>query len=190
MILGVVVIVGILLSMVAYFITLYNQLVFLKNEVLKNWSNIDVLLKQRNSELTKLIDSCKIYMEYEKGTLLKITEARNTLVSATENKDLASLGKAESELRAGTRQLFALAENYPNLKADSSFGNLQGRISELEASISDRREFYNESVNLNNIAIEQFPEVIVAQMFGFKDFQLLKFSDEEKQDVDIKKAFS
>ena len=189
MILAIVIIVGILLCLLVYTIILYNQLVYLKNDVKKNWSNIDVLLKQRNSELTKLIDVCKTYMEYEKETLLKITQARNELNSAIEAQDLASVNKAESALKAGMLQLFGRYENYPNLKADESFINLQRRISELESSIADRREFYNESVNLNNIAIEQFPEIIIAEMFGFKAFELLRFSEEEKQDLDVSKGF-
>lgn len=181
---------GILLSIIVYTIILYNHLIILKNNVQKNWSNIDVLLKQRNSELSKLIDVCKTYMQYEKETLLKITEARNILNTAVDKQDVVSLNKAESDLKLGMQRLLALLENYPNLKADSSFLNLQGRISELEVSIADRREFYNESVNLNNIAIEQFPEIIFARAFGFKAFDLLKFSEEEKQDVDVKKGFN
>lgn len=179
-----------ILTIICYVVVIYNQLVSLKNSIQKNWSNIDVLLKQRNSELIKLVDSCKEYMTYEKETFEKIVKARNSLSLASDNKNLLELGKAEMELRANVRQLFVLAENYPDLKTSTMFGNLQHRISELENSISDRREFYNESVNLNNTAIEQFPTNIIARNFGFKEHELLKFSKEEKQDVNIKQEFN
>ena len=103
--------------------------------------------------------------------------------------DLAALGVAETQLRAGLGNLFALAENYPDLKADNSFQHLQSRISQLENSIADRREVYNESVNLNNVRIEQFPDVIVARMFNFGAAVLLQFSEQETTDVNIKDLF-
>jgi LemA protein len=92
-------------------------------------------------------------------------------------------------LRAGLGQLFAVAEAYPDLKTNESFQQLLGRISGLENAISDRREYYNESVNVNNVRIEQFPDLIIARMFNFKDFDLLEFQAEEKQDVNIKELF-
>ena len=100
-----------------------------------------------------------------------------------------ALGKAETGLRAGLGQLFALAENYPELKANESFQHLQQRISGLENGIADRRELYNEAVNLNNVSIEQFPDVIVARAFAFKEAALLEFSEGEKADVDLKSLF-
>jgi LemA protein len=181
----IILIISIVITLTSYFIIVYNRLIALKNEVHKNWSNIEVLLKQRNSELTKLLDSCKEYMKYEQETFEKIIKARNSLTLASDNKDLSALGKAEIELRMGFSKLLALAENYPDLKTNTVFINLQHRISELEESISDRREFYNESVNLNNITIEQFPSNIIAHNFGFKDFELLKFNDEETKDIRI-----
>ena len=102
---------------------------------------------------------------------------------------MAALGAAEGQLRAGLGQLFALAENYPELKADNSFRHLQTRITELEEAIADRRELYNESVNLNNIRIQTFPDLIVARMFEFKPAQLLEFAEEQKRDVDLGKLF-
>lgn len=188
--LGIIILIAVLLVVIFYFITLYNQLVLLKNDIQKNWANIDVLLKQRNSELTKLIDSCTQYMAYEKDTLEKITKARNLLTSAYDNKNTLALGLAETEIRSSVRQLFALAENYPNLKTDGVFAKLQQTIIELESSISDRREFYNDSVNLNNIAVEQFPTNIITHICNFKKFDLLKFNAEEMQDINIKSSFN
>ncbi|MGD9390817.1 MAG: LemA family protein [Thioalkalispiraceae bacterium] len=173
-----------------YLIMIYNNLVSLKHAVSKAWSNIDVLLKQRHDELPKLVDVCKQYMQYEQETLEKVVQARSEVMSARSKSDVAALGQAETHLRMGLGNLFALAENYPELKADSSFQQLQTRISQLENSIADRREVYNESVNNNNVRIEQFPDVIVARMFNFRDFELLEFSEEEKKDVNVGALFN
>lgn len=184
-----IILLALLIGCMAYGVSIYNNLVLLKNNVAKNWSNIDVLLKQRYSELPKLIETCQQYMQYERATLQQIVEARNVALEATENKDIAAIGQAEITLKSSLGKLFALAENYPQLKTNESFQKLQSRISDLENSIADRREFYNDSVNRNNVRIQQFPDVIVAGMFNFQPFVLLKFSEEETQDVDIKNSF-
>ncbi|HXG28499.1 MAG TPA: LemA family protein, partial [Nevskiales bacterium] len=171
-------------------IVIYNQLVNLKHAVSKAWANIDVLLKQRHDELPKLIETCKQYMKFEQETLEKVMQARAAANTAREAGDVAGVGAAETQMRLGLGKLFALAEAYPDLKTNQSFLQLQGRISGLENSIADRREFYNESVNNNNVRIEQFPDVILARLFGFKPAQLLEFADEEKKDVDMKSLFS
>lgn len=181
---------GILAALVMYAVTLYNNLVSLKHSVSKAWSNIDVLLKQRHDELPKLVETCKQYMGFEQETLEKVMQARSAVSAARERGDVSSLGPAESQLRMGLGNLFAVAEAYPELKANETFKHLQGRISGLEDAIADRREFYNESVNANNVRIEQFPDVILARMLGFSARDLLEFTDEEKQDVDVKALFS
>lgn len=186
----IIIIIGVLLVLIGYIIVIYNQLISLRNEIHKNWSNIDILLKQRNSELIKLIDSCKEYMKYEQETFEKIINARNALNLASENKDFLSLNTAEIELRTSIKHLFMLSENYPALKTNESFINLQHRITELEESISNRREFYNESINLNNIILEQFPTNIIARHFGFKKFELLRFNTTELKDINIKENFN
>jgi len=180
----------VLLFCLAYGVIIYNALVRLKHGIGKAWSNIDVLLKQRHDELPKLVETCKQYMQHERTTLEQVISARNAVSTARENHDVGALGKAESGLRAGLGQLFALAENYPDLKANESFQFLQQRISGLENGIADRRELYNEAVNLNNVRIEQFPDVLLARQFGFKAAELLQFSDAEKADVNIKSLFS
>ena len=116
-------------------------------------------------------------------------QARSAVFKAQSRGDVAAVGAAEDQLRQGLGRLFALAENYPELKADNSFRHLQTRISELEEAIADRRELYNESVNLNNIRIQTFPDLLVARMFEFKPAQLLEFSEEQKRDVDLGKLF-
>lgn len=180
---------GLVILVAGYIITLYNNLVALKHRVSQAWSNIDILLKQRHEELPKLVATCKEYMEYEQATLERVISARNMVSNAASNNDLTALGVAETTLRKGLGQLFALAENYPDLKANDSFRHLQARISDLENGIADRRELYNDVVNQNNTRIEQFPDVLVANFFKFGPKELLEFSDEETTDVDIKGLF-
>ncbi len=184
-----VVLIVVLFLLAAYAVVLYNALVRLKHGVSKAWSNIDVMLKQRHEELPKLVETCKQYMQHERGTLEAVIAARSAVSSAREKGDLGALGKAETALRMGLGQLFALAENYPELKANESFQHLQQRISGLEDGIADRRELYNEAVNLNNVRIEQFPDLIIARLFAFKAAVLLEFSEGEKADVDLKSLF-
>lgn len=181
---------GIIAIAVIYFIVIYNNLVNIKHNVSKAWANIDVLLKQRHDELPKLVEVCKQYMQYEQDTLEKVMQARSAVASAREQGNVPALGGAESQLRLGLGNLFALAEAYPDLKANDNFQHLQQRISGLENAIADRREFYNESVNINNVRIEQFPDVIVARMFNFTDKPLLEFTEEEKADVNIGSLFN
>jgi LemA protein len=180
---------GVLAVAAVYAVILYNSLVSVKNAVTKAFANIDVLLKQRHDELPKLVDTCKQYMRHEQETLEKVIRARGRVADASQSHDVAALGAAEGALRSGLGRLFALAESYPDLKANEQFMHLHSRISGLENAIADRREFYNESVNINNVSIEQFPEVLVARLFGFKPFELLKFAAEELQDVDIAGRF-
>ncbi len=180
----------VVLAVVAvYIIMVYNGLVSIKNNVSKAWANIDVLLKQRHDELPKLVDTCKQYMKHEQDTLEKVIQARSRVSDARESQNIAALGVAEGALRAGLGSLFALAEAYPDLKANESFLQLQSRISGLENAIADRREFYNDNVNINNVRIEQFPDLIVARLFNFKAFDLLRFASEELKDVDISQRF-
>jgi LemA protein len=177
------------ITLATYTVVLYNRLVALKHNVAQSWSNIDVLLKQRHDELPKLVETCKQYMGYEQATLAKVMEARGQVQQARAQGDVPALGAAESGLRMGLGQLFALAEAYPELKADSHFQHLQDRISGLENAIADRREYYNQSVNSNNIRIEQFPDVLVARLFAFRPFDLLEFSEEETADVNLGALF-
>ena len=181
---------AVVVVVLSFAIFIYNNLVALKHNVSKSWSNIDVLLKQRHDELPKLVEVCKRYMQYEQETLEKITRARSAVMNASSDGDIQQLGQAESQLRMGLGHLFALAENYPDLKANSSFQELQARITQLENGIADRREVYNEAVNLNNVRIEQFPDVIIARLFNFKDFSLLEFAQEEISDVNMQTLFS
>ena len=180
---------AILGGLITWGITLYNQLVMLKNNSEKAWSNIDVLLKQRNQELPKLIAVCKEHMQYEQTTLQKVIAARSLVQTAMGAGDMNAIGVAEDQLRMGLGQLFAVAEDYPELKASESFLQLQTRITTLEDNIADRREFYNDSANLNNTRIEQFPDVLIAKIFSFRRYRLMSFAPVEKQDIDISAHF-
>jgi LemA protein len=173
-----------------YFVMLYNSLVTVKHNATKAFANIEVLLKQRHDELPKLIAICKQYMAHEKLTLEQIIIARSRVEKASKTKDIGTLGQAESSLRNGLDRLFALSEAYPDLKADQQFKHIQNRVSGLENSIADRREFYNEAVNVYNIRIEQIPEVIVAKLLNFQPLRSLEFAAEELSDIDIDAQFA
>lgn len=172
-----------------YLIVIYNGLVALKHAIGKSFANIDVLLKQRHDELPKLVETCRQYMQHEQVTLQKVIEARSSIASASAARDIEALNTAESSLRQGLGQLFALAENYPDLKANDTFMHLQARISQIENALADRRESYNETVTNNNVRIEQFPDAIVASLFSFKPARLLKFRAQEIADVNVAALF-
>ena len=187
---GLFIFLGLVVICAFYFINIYNNLVRIKHNVSQAWSNIDILLKQRHDELPKLVEVCKQYMDYEGTALEKIIAARSGVSNARESGDIGALGMAEGQLRLGLGSLFAVSEDYPELKANENFQHLQNRITGLEDAIADRREYYNDSVNINNVRIEQFPDLIIARLLNFKERELLEFEEEEKQDVDMKSLFS
>ncbi len=181
---GLVVVLAVL-GVFIYFITIYNSLVRLRNDIDKAWSNIDVLLKQRHDELPKLIETCKGYMQYEQQTLQLIVEARTAFMKATTVTEKA---QADTQVSGALKTLFAVAEKYPDLKANNNFMQLQGRITELEEKIADRREFFNDDVNTYNIRIQQLPDVFVARMLGLQRKDLFKVTEEDRRDVEVKMA--
>jgi len=185
-----IVLLAIALVVLIYGVMIYNALVQAKHNVSKAWANIDVLLKQRHDELPKLVETCKQYKEFEQSTLDKVISARSRVHEARQKQDMGALGQAEGALRMGLGNLFAVAEANPALKANENFLALMARITGLENSIADRREFYNESVNVYNVRIEQFPDAIIAGMFAHTGRELLEFSAEEKRDVDLKQLFA
>jgi LemA protein len=189
-VIGLVVMLALCVVLIVYLVGIYNGLVTLRENVKVAWANIDVLLKQRHDELPKLIETCKRYMQFEQETLEKVMRARASVSQASTSGNVAAVGAAEQQLRAGVGRLFAVAENYPQLKTDETFKQLQGRITALEESIADRRELYNDQVNLNNIRVNTFPDVVIAQKFGFPSAHLLEFIGEEKSDVDVHAVFS
>ena len=167
-------------GVVIYLVTLYNSLVALKNDIDKAWANIDVLLKQRHDELTKLLDTTKGYMNFERDTLTKITQARSQYQQATTFDQKA---QADQSMTSALRGFFAVAENYPDLKANANFMALEQRISQLENQIADRREFYNDCANTFNIRIQQVPDTFVANFMQLTPRTMLKVDEADKADV-------
>jgi LemA protein len=185
----VLVVIVLVVIVVVYGIGLYNSLVNVKHNVAKAWANIDVLLKQRHDEIPKLVEVCKQYRQFEQDTLEKVIRARSLVHDARQRQDVGALGPAEGLLRSGLGTIFAVAEAYPELKANQNFMQLQARISQLESAIADRREFYNEAVNINNVRIEQFPDLLVAKLGSFPPARLLEFDAAQTADVDVKALF-
>jgi LemA protein len=187
---GITILLGLVILLVVaglfiYFITIYNSLVRLRNDIDKAWANIDVLLKQRHDELPKLIETCKGYMQYEQKTFQLVTEARTAFMRAT---SVGEKAQADNLISGALKSLFAVAEDYPELKANNNFMQLQGRISELEEKIADRREFFNDDVNTYNIRIQQLPDVFVAHLLNLQRRDLFKVSEEDRRDVEMKLA--
>ena len=164
----------------AYIVMIFNGLIALKNDIAKAWSNIDILLEQRHDELIKLLEVCKGYMDFEQNTLQKVTEARRQYQTAV---SIDQKAQADQSLTTALRGLFAVAENYPQLKANDNFTRLQNRITDLENSIADRREFYNDSVNTFNIRIQQMPDTLIAAFMNLKPQSMFKAEEADKADV-------
>ncbi len=143
----------------------YNRLIGLRNNVLKAWTDIDVLLRQRHDELPQLVRVCEGHMEYERSLLTRVIEARDLTRGARASEPLQA---AEAEVSSAVRSLLAVSERYPNLKADQSLLRLQQRITTLEDLIADRREFYNACVTLYNTGIEMAPDTMVARALAFR----------------------
>jgi LemA protein len=168
-----------------YVVIIFNELVRLRNDNDRAWANIDVLLKQRHDLIPNLVECVKGYMQHERETLEAVTRARSASMSA------ATIGdKAQADLLVtGTlRGLFAVAENYPQLKANENFLHLQQSISDLEERIADRREFFNDDVNTYNTRIHQFPEMFLAGLMGLRSRQMFQASEEDKRLVEVKLA--
>jgi LemA protein len=166
-----------------YTVILYNGLVRLRNENDRAWANIDVLLKQRHDEIPNLVETVKGYMQHEQQTLLAVTEARASSMSAS---SVGQKAVADLQVASALRGLFAVAENYPQLKANQNFLKLQNRITELEERIADRREFFNDDVNTYNTRIGQIPEVFVASFMALKPRQMFQVSDEDRKLIEVR----
>jgi len=176
------VLVIIVLAVIMYFVGLYNKLVAFKNNIDRSFSNIDVLLKQRHDELPKLIETCKGYMQYEQKTLQVVTEARTAFMRATTPAEKA---QADNLVSGALKTLFAVAEKYPDLKANTNFMQLQGRITELETKIAAQRGAYNEDVNAFNIRIAQVPANFVAGFMGLQPHALFQVAEADREDVKV-----
>jgi LemA protein len=167
---------------ISYLVGIYNSLVVLKNNIERTFSDIDVLLKQRHDELPKLIETCKGYMQYEQKTLMAVTEARTAWARASTPADKA---QADNMISGALKSLFAVAEKYPDLKANANFIQLQGRITDLENKIAGMRTGYNEDVNSYNIRIQQFPASIVAGFMHLTPHPMFQVAETDREDVKV-----
>jgi LemA protein len=179
--LAVIVLIG--LGIVSYFVGIYNNLIRLKNDIDRSFSDIDVLLKQRHDELPKLIETCKGYMQYEQKTLQAVTEARSAYARAGTPGEKA---QADNMITGALRTLFAVAENYPDLKANTNFVQLQRRITAIEEKIAAQRSRYNEDVNAFNIRIAQLPDNVVAGFMHLQPRPLFQAAEADREDVEVK----
>ena len=181
---GLLVVFGVVLvAIIAYAIGIYNELVRLKNDIDRAFANVDVMLKQRHDELPKLIETVKGYMQHEQKTLLAVTEARSAYGRATTP---AEKTQADNMLTGALKTLFAVAERYPDLKANTNFLQLQGRITELEEKIAAHRSRFNEDVNIFNIRIAQIPANFVAGFMRLQPHALFEAAPADREDVQVK----
>ena len=168
---------------VLWLLATFNSLVSLRNRVKEAWSQIDVQLKRRSSLIPNLVEAVKGYVKHEKGVLEEVTKARTSLMNAKNPHEAAA---ADNMLTGALKSLFAVAENYPNLKASENFIKLQDELSDTETKVAASRQFYNTNVlDLNN-SLEQFPSNMVGQWFNFQKEDFFKAADEEKKDVEVK----
>ena len=177
------IIIGIVVVLLLYIILTYNGLVTLRNRVKEAWSDIDVQLKRRYDLIPNLVEVVKGYASHEKETLERVITARNVAMSANGAKEK---GEAENVLSGALKNLFALSENYPDLKASTNFLELQRELSDTENKIQAARRFYNGNVKDFNTKIEMFPTNIVANMFNFKANDFFSIADEEKENPQVK----
>jgi len=177
-IIGIVVVVLLIL----YIISTYNGLVSLRNRVRDQWAQIDVQLKRRFDLIPNVVNTVKGYTKHESETLENVIKARNTFLTASTKEDEM---KANGELTNAISKLFALAESYPDLKANQNFLDLQNELKETENKISAARQFYNDTVLMYNNKVEMFPSNIVASLFHFKKDSFFEASEKERENVKV-----
>jgi LemA protein len=173
-------IVGLLLIIVFFnfFIGVYNKLVMLKNNFEKAFRNIDVILMQRADEVPELVKVASRFMEHETAILTNLTKLRTDFLNS---KTVDDKIENANEFSKSMKTLFSVSENYPTLLSNTNFLELQKRVSQMEDKIADRREFFNDSVNLYNVGIQEFPNLFLAKMIGYQTQNLFNVSPEEKE---------
>jgi len=179
---GIYIVIVVLIIVIIMGVSAYNGLIELEENIKKAFANIDVLLMQRSDELPKLVDTVKAFVSHEKEIFANVLKARETMLSA---KTVSEKAEASGGISNALKSVFALSEAYPELGSNENFMKLQGRISDLENSIADRREFYNESVNNYNIRIKTIPDVIIARIINLSAKEMFQVPEEKKEDVKI-----
>ncbi len=177
-----IVILAIIVILIGWVAGMYNSLVSLRNKVKDQWSQIDVNLKRRCDLIPNLVETVKGYAKHEKSTFEEVIKARNTFTSAKTPEDEM---KASGELTQVVSKLFALAENYPELKSNENFLSLQNDLKETEDKISYARQFYNDTVMAYNNKVQMFPSNIIANMFGFKQELFFEATETERKNVEV-----
>lgn len=172
----------VLILVVAWIVLIYNSLVRTRNRVRESWSDIDVQLKRRHDLIPNLVETVKGYMGHEQKVFQEVTEARARALGAKGKEDLAG---AENELSNTLKTLFAVAENYPELKANANFLELQRELSDTENKIQAARRFYNSMVLEMNTKVQVFPTNILASMFHFKAEEFFEVAKEEREPVEV-----
>ncbi len=170
----------ILALLLAVFVMIYNGLIQLKNKSDSAWADIDAQLKRRHNLIPNLVETIKGYSSHEKQTLEKVTQVRSDAINA---KDIKQKETAENELTNTIKSLFAVAENYPDLKANENFLNLQNTLSEIEEHIQLSRRYYNAVVRDLNTKIEIFPNNLIAKPFGFTRRDFFQITDEQERNT-------
>jgi LemA protein len=178
-----VIVLAVIVVFVVWAIAVYNGLITMRQRVNQAFADIDVQLKQRHDLVPNLVETVKGYMQHERQVLENVTAARASAVSAI---TVGQKAQADLLMTGALRGLFAVAENYPQLKANENFLKLQNRISELEERIADRREFFNDDVNTYNTRIRQIPDVFLANFMALKPREMFKVSDEDRRQVEVK----
>ncbi|NWF75588.1 MAG: LemA family protein [Nitrospirae bacterium] len=178
---------GIILALIVMVIVIYNKLIRLKNTVKSSWSDIDVQLKKRYDLVPNLVETVKGYATHEKTVFEKVTQARTMAMRASSPVEKA---KAENMLMDTLKSLFALAEAYPELKANVNFMQLQSQLKELEDNIEYARRYYNAVVRDFNILIESFPSNIIASAFSFKQEEFFELEEPEIERKPVKVSFT
>lgn len=173
-------IIGILVLILFYFVSIYNRLVKFRTMVSEGWSGIDVQLKKRHDLIPNLLEAVKGYMGYEQETLKQVIEARNTAVNA---KGIADQSQAENQLQGALGKIFALAEQYPDLKASNNFIQLQDTLKEVEGNIEQSRRYYNGTVRELNTLVDSFPSNLVANQFQFAKAEFFELDDTTDREV-------
>ena len=181
----VLIVVGILIF---WFIIKYNGFISLRNRTQEAWADIDVQLKRRYDLIPNLVNAVKGYATHESGVFEKVTQARANSISAEGAGDKAGIAQAENMLSGALKSLFAVAEAYPDLKANTNFLQLQGELSDTENKIQAARRFYNGNVRDFNTGVQMFPANIVAGMFKFKALEFFDLDENsaEKNSVEVK----
>jgi LemA protein len=174
------IVVGIVVLVLIWLVLTYNGLVTLRNRTQEAWSEIDVELKRRHDLIPNLVQTVQGYMGHERGTLEAVTNARAGAVAAGASGDPAKIGAAENMLTQSLRTLFAVSENYPDLKAISAFTNLQEQLTATEDKIEFSRRFYNGNVRDYNIKLQTLPTSLIAGVLGFKAFGFFQADESDR----------